>query len=143
MPLIFSSIFGFLGTCVGGLFGFKGEQARTVQSAFDVVKSLGDTDSAVLTAQANALSVILSQGSWLERNWRPFLMILLITIVACWFFGYTPPHFNDAISPMMDRVLTMLTIGVSGYIPCRTIEKIVTQMNLSKVLLELIKKKVL
>lgn len=142
MPII-ASLFGFLGSAVSGLFGFKGEQAKTVQTALEVLSSVNQVDAAVLPAQANALAVILSQGSYLERNWRPVLMVLLIIIVASWFFGYLPPHFNDPVSPMMERVLTLLTIGVGGYIPCRTLEKIATQFNIASILKQIIDKKVL
>lgn len=136
-------LFGFLGNAVFGLFGFKGDQAKTVQNALEVLKSVNDTDAQTITAAAQSLSVILTQGSWLERNWRPGLMILLIVIVGCWYFGYLPPNFNDPVSPMMDRVLTMLTIGVGGYIPCRTLEKVMTQINIGSILKQLITKKVL
>lgn len=142
MPFI-TAIFGLASSFFGGMFGFKGEQAKSVQSALELLQSVNQTDATTIAASANALSVILTQGSWLERNWRPALMILLITIVGCWFFGYLPPHFNDAVSPMMDRVLTMLTIGVGGYIPCRTIEKIMTQINIGSILKQLISKKLL
>lgn len=143
MLTLLTSLIGGIGSFFGGLFGFKGEQAKTVQSAFDVLKSVNDVDGQSITATANALSAILTQGSWLERNWRPFLMILLIVIVGCWFFGIVPPNFDAPISPMMDRVLTMLTIGVGGYIPCRTVEKIFTQMNLAAILKTFIQKKIM
>lgn len=143
MPVLslIGSIFGFASTFVSGLFGFKGDQAKTVQSALDLLKSVNDVDGQAITASASAISSILTQGSWLERNWRPALMILLIIIVGSWYFGYIPPHFNDPVSPMMDRVLTMLTIGVGGYVPCRTLEKIVTQFNIAAILKKLIEKK--
>lgn len=140
---IFTSLISGVGSFFGGLFGFKGEQAKTVQSALDVLKSVNDVDGQTITATANALSVILTQGSWLEKQWRPALMIMLITIVGCWFFGFVPPNFDAPISPMMDRVLSMLTIGVGGYIPCRTIEKVFSQMNIASILKTFIEKKIL
>src|SRR5690349_14349615 len=122
MPVIpiITALFSFLGSAVKGVFDFKGEQAKSVQSAMDLIKSLDSNEAATLTAQANALSVILTQGSWLEKQWRPFLMFLLMIIIGCWFFGYVPPHFNDPMSPMMQEVLSLLKIGLGGYIPCRT-----------------------
>lgn len=142
MPVI-AAIFGFLGSFAKGLFGFKGDQAKTVQDALDLVKSINNSDAANVAASANALTAILTQGSWLERIWRPMLMILLITLIACWFFGYAPSHFNDPISPMMNEVLSLLKIGVGGYIPCRTIEKVLTQFNIAGVLKQLIGKKII
>lgn len=142
MP-IFAALFGAVGSFFTGLFNWKGEQAKTVQSALDLLKGIDANDSAAIAAQANALSIILTQGSWLERNWRPTLMFLLIVLIGSWFFGYIPPHFNDPISPMMAEVLELLKIGVMGYVPCRTIEKVMSQINLASVLKQLIGKKIL
>lgn len=143
MPVFLTSLFGFLGTSISSVFGFKGEQAKTVQSAIDLLKTVDTNDATSVAASANALSVILSQGSWLEKQWRPMLMIILIVMIGCWFFGLVPPHFNDPVSPMMQQVLDLLKVGVIGYVPCRTIEKVVQQINISSILKQIIAKKIL
>lgn len=140
MPFIGLLISG-IGSFFTGLFGFKGEQAKTIQSALESVNKLNDADAASVTASANAISQILTQGSWLERTWRPVLMVLLMAIIGSWFFGYTPPNFDKPLSPMMNEVLDLLKVGVMGYIPCRTIEKIMTQMNIGSILKTFISKK--
>lgn len=141
MPVFLTSLFGFLGSATSGFFNLKSNQVKAVETSLDLLKTIDTNDATSLAATANALSVILSQGSWLERNWRPLLMLLLILMVACWFFGFIPPHFNDPVTPMMDRVLTMLTIGVGGYIPARTIDKAIQQFNIGSILKTLIEKK--
>lgn len=140
MPFI-AALLGFAGNFFSGLFGMKGEQAKTVQNALEVLKSVNDTDASAIASSANAIQAILTQGSWLERQWRPTLMILLIIIIGSWFFGYIPPHFNDPVSPMMREVLDLLKVGVIGYVPCRTLEKIVTQLNIGAILKAFIAKK--
>src|SRR5689334_11889492 len=111
MISIFSSIFGLAGSFFTGFFGWKGEQAKTVQDSLSLLKSVNDVDAQAITASAQAITSILTQGSWLERQWRPALMIMLILIVGCWFYGYVPPHFNDSVSPMMREVLDLLKVG--------------------------------
>jgi hypothetical protein len=143
MPLILISLFGMLSTGMTALFGYKGDQAKTVQSALDVLKSVNDVDGQAITASAQAISAILTNGSFLERTWRPVLMVLLILIIGCWFFGFVPPHFNDSVSPMMREVLDLLKVGVIGYVPCRTLEKIMTQINIGSVLKQLIAKRLI
>jgi hypothetical protein len=142
MPLILSALFGFLGSTVKGFFGFQGDQAQTVQKALDVLKSVNDSDGQTITAAAQSLSVILSQGSWLEKNWRPFLMLILMSIVVSFWFGYTPPQFNVPMSPMMVEIWGLLKIGLVGYLPCRTLEKIVQQINIGAILKTLVGKKI-
>lgn len=141
MPII-ASIIGAVGSFFTGLFNFKGEQAKTVQDSLKLLSDINATDATSTAATAQALQNILTQGSFLEKNWRPVLMVLLMVIIGCWFFGYLPPHFNDPVSPMMDKMINLLTIGVGGYIPCRTIEKIMTQINIGSILKAFINKKI-
>ena len=142
MPLFLSAIFGFFGSAVSGLFGFKGEQAKTVQSALEVLKSVDASDAQAITASSQAIAAILTQGSFLEKNWRPlFMLILMMVVVSAW-FGYYPHNFNDPLTPMMMQVWDLLKIGLIGYVPARTIEKVVQQLNMGSIIKELIKKKV-
>jgi len=143
MPIIISSLFSFLGSAVTGLFGYKGEQAKTVQNALEVLKSVDANDAQATTAAAQALTAILTQGSFLEKNWRPILMLELMIIVSAFFFGYVPPHLNDPMSPMMLEIWGLLKIGLMGYLPARTLEKIVQQINIGSILKTLINKKIM
>ncbi len=141
---VLASLFGFLGPVVSGFFGFKGEQAKTVQDSIALLKQIDASDAQAAVAASNALSVILTQGSWLERTWRPFFMVVLIFIVVSyWFFGYVPHYFNDPMTPMMLEIFTILKIGLGGYLPLRTMEKIAQQINIGSIIRKLIEKKVL
>lgn len=134
---LFTTISGFF----SGLFGYKQEQAKTVQGALEVLKSVNDTDGQSMTAAAQVLSAILTQGSWLEKTWRPVFMVVLMGIVISFWFGYVPPSFNDPMTPMMQQVWDLLKIGLGGYLPLRTIDKLVQQLNIGSILKELIRKK--
>jgi hypothetical protein len=141
---VIASIFGFLGSVVTSLFNFKGEQAKTVQNTLDLLKGLNDSDGQMTIAHAQALSALMTQGAYLERIWRPCLMFILMAIIGSyWFFGYIPPYFNQPMSPMMQEIFGLLKIGLGGYIPCRTIEKIVNTLQVGQLLRDLINKKVL
>lgn len=140
MPVI-AALFGAVGSFVTGFFNFKGDQATTVQ---DTLKFLGDVntnDAQAQVAAADALSQILTNGSFLEKNWRPVFMLICMMIIVCSFFGLVPTHLNDPISPTMDKIWTMIQIGLVGYIPARTLEKIVTQINIGSILKTLVGKK--
>lgn len=141
MP-IFTALFGVIGSFFGGLFNYKNEQAKTVQSALDVLKSVNDVDGQQATAAAQALSSILTQGSFLEKNWRPVFMVICMAILVASFFGYVPPALNAPVTPTMQHIWTMLEIGLGGYLPLRTFEKVMTQINIGSILKALINKKV-
>lgn len=141
MFALFGPLFGLIGSVFTGLFGYKQEQAKTVQSALDVLKSVNDVDGQSAAASAQVLTAILTQGSFLEKNWRPFFMLILMTIVVSFFFGYQPSHINDAMSPTMQQIWDLLKIGLCGYMPLRTVEKIMQQINIGSILKTLIQKK--
>jgi hypothetical protein len=139
MPVVFSALFSTIGSFFTGMFQYKGAQAETVQKALETLRSIDATDAQATTAAAQALT----QGSWLERNWRPWFMLLCMAIVIAFFFGYTPQHINDPMSPMMREIWDLLKIGLMGYLPLRSVDKLVQQLNIGSILKTLINKKVL
>lgn len=143
MPALLAAIFGFLGSSIKGLFGFKEVQANVVNKTLDIVKSLDDNDASRVTATANAINAILTQGSWLEKNWRSFLMSALVLVVISSWFGYVPPHFNDPMTPIMQEYFKLLEIGLGGYIAKTGIVEVVKMFNLSSILKTMVNKKVL
>lgn len=143
MPVFLTALLSTIGGFFSGLFSYKNEQAKTVQSALEVLSNINSVDGQQVTAAAQALSAILTQGSWLEKNWRPVFMVVCIVIVISSFFGYTPTHFNDPISPNMERVWRAVEIGLMGYLPLRTVDKLIQQLNIGSILKALINKKVM
>lgn len=86
---------------------------------YDYLKSYYDSSKAVIVAEA--------QGNWLQRSWRPLLMLTIIGILfnnfilspyLCDFF---PKIFHPLALP--ERLFTLMEIGVGGYMILRTSEK--------------------
>ncbi len=87
-------------------------------------------------AQA-AASVVVAEAtghSWMQRNWRPLLMFLMMGMLV-WFIVVIPllsaifglgvlTVTRDAINSVPQGVWTLLSIGVGGYIGGRSIEKV-------------------
>tara|TARA_R110000803_G_scaffold136012_1_gene202946 strand:+ start:2200 stop:2595 length:396 start_codon:yes stop_codon:yes gene_type:complete len=75
------------------------------------------------------IKIILAeaQGSWLQSNWRPLLMLVAIIIIANNFLvvpyatamGLTIPTLE-----LPDALWNLLTVGVGGYVLGRSGEKI-------------------
>lgn len=143
MLTVLAALISGAGSFFGGLFGWKGAQAETVQKAIDLLKSVNDVDAQTATATATILSQILTNGIWIEKVWRPLLMMECIVLISCYWFGYVPPYFDKPMTPMMVEMFTLLKIGVGGYIPCRTIEKVMNNIQLASVLKTLIAKKLI
>ena len=136
------AIIGGIGSFFGSLFGFKKKQAETVQTAFKVLNNAESTEAARTTAAAKIISSEAQAGG-LAAQWRPILMIVFAVMVVSFFFGYTPPHLEKPMSPMMAELFGLLKLGIGGYIGGRSLEKIASSFQLGKVLTKLIEKKLL
>ena len=65
------------------------------------------------------------QGNWLQRSWRPILMLSLVLIVVNNYLLF--PYFPDTLTmlDLPDKLWNLLTIGVGGYVAGRSVEKAV------------------
>lgn len=96
--------------------GLLAIQAALVERVLDYESRLAEAQSKVIQAEAQGVS-------WLQRNWRPLLMLIFTFIVFNNYvlvpiFGLTPANVPDAM-------WTLMQIGVGGYIVGRSGEKIV------------------
>lgn len=85
-------------------------------------------DLAELKAQTSLVGGEIRGESWLQRNWRPLLMLVVITIIAN---NYIFVPYLAAIWPEYVHVLelpgglwALLNVGVGGYVGGRTVEKL-------------------
>jgi hypothetical protein len=79
-----------------------------------------------LEAQKSIILAEATGASWLQRNWRPLLMLVCIAIIlnnyviVPWLMVFTT---KVAILAMPDKLWTLMIIGVGGYVGGRTVEK--------------------
>jgi len=86
-----------------------------------------ELDKAITEARSNVIMAEAQGQSWLQRNWRPLLMLVIIVIVANNYILY--PYlsiFTDKVRvlDLPDKLWALMEIGVGGYILGRTAEKI-------------------
>ena len=67
----------------------------------------------IITAEA--------KGGWLQRNWRPLLMLTFAGLVVAHWFGYTAPNIPESVQ---NSLLNIVLVGMGGYIVGRSGEKI-------------------
>jgi len=81
----------------------------------DIERSLIEGRTKVVTAEAGG-------ESWLQRNWRPLLMLWFGGLVGAHWLGMTPENLDpSAVGQLMDIV----QLGIGGYVIGRSAEKIV------------------
>jgi hypothetical protein len=131
---IITSAVGLITSGVKGFFGVKEKQIDQISKVVDVINSSNLTSSerdkaiaAVITAESNS-------GYWLAAVWRPLLMVVLAGLVLAYALGFTTPNLliDMPESSVIAQIFELLKIGVMGYMPLRTVDKIVENVMKSK-----------
>lgn len=83
-----------------------------------------------IEARAKVITAEIQSPSWLAANWRPILMLTIVTIIANNYIIY--PYlsmFTDTavILELPQDLYDLMKIGVGGYIVGRSGEKIVKE----------------
>lgn len=85
-----------------------------------------DFQSQLVKAQSSIILAEVQGQSWLQRNWRPLLMLTIVIIIANNYiiFPYAS-IFTDRVTvlDLPDKLWNLMMLGVGGYIGGRTIEK--------------------
>tara|TARA_R100000093_G_scaffold14564_1_gene8331 strand:- start:588 stop:971 length:384 start_codon:yes stop_codon:yes gene_type:complete len=78
-----------------------------------------------LEAQASII-IAESQGSILQRNWRPLLMLIFAGLVVAHWFGFTASNIPESVQ---NSLLNIVLVGMGGYIVGRSGEKIMDKFK--------------
>ena len=73
--------------------------------------------------QSNIIVAEAQGESWLQRNWRPLIMLLFGFVVL---YATLAPVFGAPpvdMAGVPDKMWTLLTVGIGGYIGGRSVEK--------------------
>ena len=89
-------------------------------------------ETKIVSAQAEVIKAEATGASWLQRNWRPLLMVSIVAIVVNNYilFPYSAALGANIVPlELPDGLWTLMQIGVGGYIVGRSGEKIATQIK--------------
>ena len=87
---------------------------------------------ALIKEQGKIVGLEVQGESWLQRNWRPLLMLSVVAIVVNNYIIY--PYLSLFGVPatsldLPDRLWSLMQIGVGGYVAGRSGEKIVQNLK--------------
>lgn len=112
------------------------EERLTLRNAFEkmqvelISKMVGHSET-LIEAQ-KAIIIAEAQGSWLQRNWRPLLMLGIVFMLMN---NYVLVPYLSAIfgwSVLLEipvEMWNLLTYGLGGYVGGRSLEKIMTTIK--------------
>lgn len=115
-----------IGKVVDDLFTSEEERIAAKNKILQVIKEKE------LELQKMQTDIIIAEakGNWLQRSWRPILMLSFGFIVI--YVKFIGPLFGLAIPELENEFWELLKIGIGGYVVGRSAEKIAKSVTISK-----------
>ena len=118
---------------------FKAGVKETVDSVGTVIDNLSTSDQEKLTAKAQLTEIVTTQlnkvtemqaavimseasGNWLQRSWRPIIMLAFGFIVV--YSKFIAPAFHLPNTELETSFWELLSLGMGGYVIGRSVEKV-------------------
>lgn len=122
-------MFGLLGSIAGpllkGLFNVIDQTVEDKDAAAKIKAALQqkalDGELKELETAAGVVMAEARGDSWLQRSWRPLLMVLFGTIIANNYL--VVPLFGTPAAEIPPDMWALLKLGVGGYVVGRSVEK--------------------
>lgn len=110
---------------ISKLVGKAIDKAFPDKTEANKLKAAVDQQLISLSAQElqSATSVITAEASgesWLQRCWRPVLMLWFAGLVGAHWLGYTPDNLPESV---VNSLLDIVQVGIGGYVVGRSAEK--------------------
>ena len=115
-----ANVIGDIGKVIDNLFTSDEERIQARNKIMQVLKEKE------LELQKMQTDVIIAEakGNWIQRSWRPLLMLSFGFIVI--YVKFLAPLFDLKIPELEDEFWNLLQIGIGGYVVGRTGEKMMT-----------------
>jgi len=133
---LFSKIFASGGDTIKGTLEGAGSLAKDVRTAItgeipaekraEIESKLFEIEAKVKESQANIVIAEAKGDSWLQRNWRPLVMIWFAVLISLFYFGLTPPGISEAVQI---ELMGLLKIGLGGYVIGQSAEVVADKWN--------------
>lgn len=110
---------------VASRIGVDKDLAAKLQN--EVTTELLNTKQAELKGAVEIIVAEAKGESWLQRNWRPLLMVSITCVIVNNYLIFPYLHVFGLPGTMLnlpDRLFSLMEIGVGGYIVGRTGEKL-------------------
>ena len=100
-------------------------QAEMLKLQTEITARVMDYESKLLDAQSNIILAEAKGEGWLQKNWRPLMMVWFAVLLGMYWFGVTPPNLTQET---INQLFTLMQLGIGGYVIGRSAEKIIPQV---------------
>lgn len=115
-----------IGKVIDSLFTSEEERIKAKNEVFKVLQE----QQIELQKLQTEIIVSEAKGNWLQRSWRPILMLAFGFIVI--YVKFIAPLFDLRIPELEDEFWNLLQLGIGGYVVGRSVEKISKNITIKK-----------
>lgn len=123
-------IYGVLAAIAPRLLDIIDQTVKDKDAATEVrtriASELFKTNSETARAAAEVVVAEAKGEGWLQRNWRPMLMVWFAILIGAYWFGFVPANMPVEV---VEKLFTLVQIGVGGYVVGRSGEKIAEKLG--------------
>ena len=118
-------------------------KSDAIKQVGDVVDSFVTTDEEKSSAKERLSSIVLNslnsvaqaqadvlktemQGNWLQRSWRPLVMITFVVLLVIRWTGIATYPIDVSLE---QSLLDIIKLGLGGYVLGRSVEKVATTVT--------------
>lgn len=116
---LLSDLVGEIGSVVSTL-SVSSKEKKQIEA--DLLAAVARQEEELRRSQASIIRAE-AQGNWLQRSWRPLIMLVFAAIVLVGTF------FNLPILDDTSRFWDLLEIGIGGYVIGRSAEKVADRLK--------------
>ena len=126
LDFLSGNVIGEIGKIIDDLFTTDEERLEAKNKIFQVIQEKE------LELQKMQTDIIIAEakGNWLQRSWRPILMLSFGFIVI--YVKFLAPLFGFTIPPLENEFWNLLQLGIGGYVVGRSAEKIAKSVTINK-----------
>lgn len=99
-------------------------QRQLAELTFSFNAKMAEIESEWVKAQRDVIVAEASGASWLQRNWRPILMLFFAVVIGSvvWTGGYI--NGRELNQEFVLEILGIIKLGLGGYVIGRSVEKV-------------------
>jgi len=120
---------GLVKDLLGGLDNLFTSKEEKIK-AENVIKQILIEKQLELQKMQTEIIVTEAKGNWLQRSWRPILMLAFGFIVI--YVKFLAPLFDLKIPELENEFWNLLQLGIGGYVVGRSAEKISKNVTFNK-----------
>ena len=120
---------GLVKDLLGGLDNLFTSKEEKIK-AENVIKQILIEKQLELQKMQTEIIVTEAKGNWLQRSWRPILMLAFGFIVI--YVKFIAPLFDLKIPELENEFWNLLQLGIGGYVVGRSAEKISKNVTFNK-----------